>query len=160
MNATYRSSAPPPGSLWFLRDAIPLAIMENFDIGRIDSCDSIALKEKLFQLGGVAAWADAVQRSRLALDDLLAVRMADVLRRNAVTPYSIADTGTYQRRGVLDILHQGEFVGAWSFDVVARWKIRQRQGRRLLLSLATGVQHNGQMVIAPPPVEGWVHLGR
>lgn len=159
VNAIHRSSAPPPGSLWFLRDAIPLVVIETFDIGRIDSGISKALKEKLFKLGGAAAWIDAVHRSRLALDDLLTVPVADVVRRQAGQPNLAGESGFYRRCGALDILCQGELVGSWPFDVEVIWKILQRQDRETLLSLAVDVRHDGRSVIDAPRIEGWVRFG-
>lgn len=166
-NSFIREHAPPTGEIWFLRDAVPVALMERFDLGKISSVKTNEIKEKLFARGGPVAWTKTVAECRTAMDELLAISMRDILAGAVPVGESLAEIGvvigrgsqwSFSRSGVLDIFHQGALVAQWPFDLDLRLEILRRENRSLLLSVSVTISHEKQIVIEARRQECWLRV--
>ncbi len=157
VNRTVRTVVPPPGVLWFLRDAIPVASLQSFDIGQITSSPTSALRNKIHGMGGADAWCAVVASSRCAIDDLLAIPMSEALSQATANMAAAASPLLFERTGVLDVICSGTLIQSWEFSTRVQFEVLVSNGGRKLVAAKVKLLHNTALILDAPRVEGWVH---
>jgi hypothetical protein len=161
-----REHSSPLGAIWFLRDAIPNACMEQFDLGQVSSVATSDIRGRLFELGGQAAWTTAVSECRKALDELLAVgirQFIDVSESSEGTASNggaknnmpLGPIATHSMMGYLDIYFQGMRISEWQFCVNPRLEILRYENDSYLLAISVTLYHERVPVLYSPRVECW-----